>query len=71
MEMARLEEMERKRRLEEEEENREVARLRQQTVHKAQPVHRFKNVVIQPSDKPLTMAESPKFSDRRRNQMNS
>lgn len=71
MEMARLEEMERKRRLEEEEENQEVARLRQQAVHKAQPIHRFKNVIVQPSDKPLTMAESPKFSDRRRSQKNS
>ena len=42
----------------------EEEKLRQQTVHKANPVRHYKNIVIAPSDKPLTEAQSPHFSTR-------
>ena len=46
------------------EEEEEVARMRQQAVHKAQPVRKFKPVHVKPSDKPVTLPCTPKFSDR-------
>ncbi|XP_069809200.1 targeting protein for Xklp2 isoform X2 [Dendropsophus ebraccatus] len=68
----RLAEMEAQRSLMDEEERRqqeerdkeEINRLRQELVHKAQPVRRFKKVDIKTSDVPLTVPKSPKFSDR-------
>ncbi|XP_018897899.1 uncharacterized protein [Bemisia tabaci] len=60
MEMAlREREAERKR-----QEEREIAMMRQQAVHKAQPVPKVKPPQIKPSMKPLTNPVSPKFSSR-------
>jgi len=39
----------------------EVQRLRKAAVHKAQPIRNYKGLDIVPSDKPLTLPESPKF----------
>ncbi|XP_071491574.1 targeting protein for Xklp2 homolog [Diadema antillarum] len=51
--------------LQEEEERREIERMRrEEMVHKANPVRHFKAVHIVPSDRPLTEACSPHFSDR-------
>lgn len=69
MESQKMAVLEQQRQLEEEEEQKNIAKLRSELVHKAQPIHRFKGVCVQPSDKPLTMAESPRFSDRRRSKM--
>ena len=43
-----------------------TALLRKQTVHKANPIRRFEDVEITPSDRPLTIPESPKFETNRR-----
>ncbi|XP_078274805.1 targeting protein for Xklp2 [Rhinoraja longicauda] len=42
----------------------ETARVRQELVHKANPVRHYKTVDIKPSDKPLTVAHTPHFSER-------
>lgn len=52
------------RRRQEEEEKEEISRLRQEVVHKAQPVRKFKPVEVKTSDLPLTVPKSPKFSER-------
>lgn len=44
----------------------EVAKMRQEAVHKAQGVKKYKPVTVKPSDKPLTDAHSPCFSQRTR-----
>lgn len=43
-------------------EMKEVMELRKQMTHKAKPVHHYKNVDIQGSDKPLTVPYSPNFA---------
>ncbi|XP_019365532.1 PREDICTED: targeting protein for Xklp2 isoform X2 [Gavialis gangeticus] len=48
----------------EEQSKEEVARLRQELVHKANPVRRYRSVEVKPSDQPLTTPRSPNFSDR-------
>ncbi|NWI89659.1 TPX2 protein, partial [Pitta sordida] len=48
----------------EEREKEEVAKLRQEMVHKANPVRKYRSVEVKPSDQPLTLPKSPKFSDR-------
>ncbi|XP_051515310.1 targeting protein for Xklp2-like isoform X3 [Myxocyprinus asiaticus] len=48
----------------EEQEKEEIARLRQEQVHKAQPIRRYKPVELKKSDMSLTVPQSPKFSDR-------
>jgi len=48
----------------------EVARMRQQAVHQAQGIKKYKSVIVKPSDKPLTDAHSPHFSQRLRNRQN-
>ncbi|NWI28744.1 TPX2B protein, partial [Sula dactylatra] len=48
----------------EEREKEEVARLRQELVHKANPIRKYRSVEVKPSDQPLTMPKSPNFSDR-------
>lgn len=58
--------LEERRRLEEEE---EVRRLRNEAVHKAQPVRSYKGIKIQPSDKPLTKPRSPQFSTKTRSDL--
>jgi len=55
--------MERRRQEEEEAERR---RLRREAIHRANPIRNYKPVEVKPSDKPLTVAESPRFSDRLR-----
>ncbi|KAI1890290.1 hypothetical protein AGOR_G00152220 [Albula goreensis] len=59
---ARLEEEERRER--EEQEKEELARLRQEAVHKAQPIRRYKPVELKKSELSLTVPQSPNFSDR-------
>ncbi|XP_055022283.1 targeting protein for Xklp2 isoform X2 [Boleophthalmus pectinirostris] len=55
---------EQQRREAEEREKEEIARLRQEQVHKAQPVKHYRCVKVKKSDMPLTMPQSPNFSDR-------
>ncbi|XP_029912632.1 targeting protein for Xklp2 isoform X2 [Myripristis murdjan] len=59
---ARLEEEQR--REEEEREKEEIAKMRQEQVHKAQPIRRYKPVSLKKSDMALTVPQSPNFSDR-------
>uniref|UniRef100_A0A8C6V738 TPX2 microtubule nucleation factor n=1 Tax=Naja naja TaxID=35670 RepID=A0A8C6V738_NAJNA len=61
-EKARLQEA--TRRVEEERAKEERAKLREELVHKANPVRKYTNVEIKPSDHPLTVPQSPNFSDR-------
>ena len=55
--------MERRRQEEEEE---EIRCLRNAAIHQAKPVRHYKPVEIKPSVKPLTITESPRFSQRLR-----
>ncbi|XP_048818801.1 targeting protein for Xklp2 [Lagopus muta] len=55
---------ERVRQQEEEREKEEIAKLRQELVHKANPIRRYRSVEVKPSEQPLTMPKSPNFSDR-------
>lgn len=58
-----------KRRIErekEEEEERAIAKLRAEMVHKSNPIKKYKNVEVQPSDKPVTYPMTPKFETDRR-----
>ncbi|NXI56980.1 TPX2B protein, partial [Chloroceryle aenea] len=48
----------------EEREKEEVAKLRQELVHKANPIRKYRSVEVKPSDQPLTVPKSPNFSDR-------
>ncbi|XP_072553136.1 targeting protein for Xklp2 isoform X2 [Salminus brasiliensis] len=48
----------------EEHDKEEVARLRQEQVHKAQPIRRYKPVELKHSEATLTVPQSPNFSDR-------
>uniref|UniRef100_A0A803JP47 Targeting protein for Xklp2 n=1 Tax=Xenopus tropicalis TaxID=8364 RepID=A0A803JP47_XENTR len=48
----------------EEEEREEISHLRKELVHKAQPIRKYKAVDVKASDTPLTIPESPNFSDR-------
>ncbi|XP_042656890.1 targeting protein for Xklp2 isoform X3 [Tyto alba] len=48
----------------EEREKEEVAKLRQEMVHKANPIRRYRSVEVKSSDQPLTVPKSPNFSDR-------
>jgi len=50
----------------ENEDAKEIALLRKQTVHKANPVRHFDDFEIRPSDRPLTIPETPKFETSRR-----
>ncbi|XP_017294278.1 targeting protein for Xklp2 isoform X2 [Kryptolebias marmoratus] len=59
---ARMEEQQR--REEEQREREEIARLRQEQVHKARPIRHYKPVAVKKSELPLTVPESPNFSDR-------
>ena len=49
-----------------EEEEVAIAKLRAEMVHRPNPIRRYNPVVVKPSEKPLTEAESPHFSDRLR-----
>ncbi|NWW05632.1 TPX2B protein, partial [Oreocharis arfaki] len=48
----------------EEREKEEIAKLRQEMVHKANPIRKYRSLEVKPSDQPLTMPKSPNFSDR-------
>ncbi|KAJ2849457.1 Protein tpx2 [Coemansia brasiliensis] len=58
----------RKRQEEERREEEEIKRLRKLLVHKAQPVRQYKPLVIQPSDRPLTIPKTPQWHVRTRKQ---
>ncbi|NXP69295.1 TPX2B protein, partial [Chloropsis cyanopogon] len=49
---------------EEEREKEEVAKLRQEMVHKANPIRRYRSLEVKSSHQPLTIPKSPNFSDR-------
>uniref|UniRef100_UPI0037E955A1 targeting protein for Xklp2 isoform X2 n=1 Tax=Semicossyphus pulcher TaxID=241346 RepID=UPI0037E955A1 len=55
---------EEQRREEEQRGKEEVARMRQEQVHKAQPIRHYKPVALKKSEVPLTVPHSPNFSDR-------
>ncbi|XP_058034462.1 targeting protein for Xklp2 isoform X2 [Ahaetulla prasina] len=61
-EKARLQEA--ARRVEEERAKEEMAKLREDLVHKANPIRKYSSVEVKPSDHPLTVPRSPNFSDR-------
>ena len=66
------EELRREREAEREREEQEaIALLRKQLVHKAQPIHRYKNVKVKPSEKPLTEAHSPAWSEMKRRRIDN
>ncbi|MGH0188905.1 UNVERIFIED_CONTAM: hypothetical protein FKN15_032303 [Acipenser sinensis] len=48
----------------EQREKEEIIKLRQDQVHKAQPIRRFKKMEVKHSDQILTVPQSPNFSDR-------
>ena len=67
----RLEEIKEKENLRKEQEiqqeelkKKELKEFRRSLVHKAQDIHKYKGVNLKQSSKPLTIAESPKFSTR-------
>lgn len=53
----------------EEEERKEIMRLRKEAVHKANPIRHYKPVKIMPSSKPPTEPVSPKFKTDERLQL--
>ncbi|XP_069382283.1 targeting protein for Xklp2-B-like isoform X1 [Paralichthys olivaceus] len=55
---------EEQRREEEQQQQEEITRLRQEQVHKAQPIKHYKPVLVKKSEVPLTVPHSPNFSDR-------
>jgi len=48
----------------EDEQKEETARLRKELVHKAQPVRHYRPVEVKKSEMPLTLPQTPNFSDR-------
>ncbi|NXP56114.1 TPX2B protein, partial [Heliornis fulica] len=64
IEAMREQRQEKFRQKQEEREKEEVAKLRQEMVHKANPIRKYRSVDVKPSDQPLTMPKSPNFSDR-------
>ncbi|KAJ2837382.1 hypothetical protein FBU31_001155 [Coemansia sp. 'formosensis'] len=61
----------RKRLEEERREEEEIKRLRKILVHKAQPVRHYKQLVIKPSDRPLTVPKTPQWNVRSRQRQRS
>ncbi|XP_036961315.1 targeting protein for Xklp2 isoform X1 [Acanthopagrus latus] len=55
---------EEQRREEEQRKKEEISRMRQEQVHKAQPIRHYKPVALKKSEVPLTIPQSPNFSDR-------
>ncbi|NXS80416.1 TPX2B protein, partial [Erpornis zantholeuca] len=55
---------ERIRQKEEEREKEEIAKLRQEMVHKANPIRKYRSLEMKSTDQPLTVPKSPNFSDR-------
>ncbi|XP_064247967.1 targeting protein for Xklp2 isoform X2 [Passer domesticus] len=48
----------------EDREKEEVAKLRQEMVHKANPIRKYRSLEVKSSHQPLTVPKSPNFSDR-------
>ncbi|BFZ19453.1 hypothetical protein BsWGS_22492 [Bradybaena similaris] len=55
----------------EKEEKAAVARMRMQAVHRANSIKKYTSVIVKPSDKPLTEAQSPRFSQRLKDRHNN
>ena len=53
----------------EEEERINLIHLRKQLVHKSNPIRKFKGVKVQASQQPLTVPESPAWTERRTKKM--
>lgn len=49
-----------------EEDEREIANLRKQAIHKANPIRNFGEFQLRPCDRPLTLPETPKFETNKR-----
>ncbi|XP_036608312.1 targeting protein for Xklp2 isoform X2 [Trichosurus vulpecula] len=64
VEAQKAQKLEEARQREEERKKEELAKLRQELVHKANPIRRYQGVEVKPSDQPLTLPVSPKFSTR-------
>lgn len=64
MEAWKLQQLEEARQQEEEQQKEELARLRKELVHKANPIRKYSAVEVKSSDLPLTVPVSPKFSTR-------
>uniref|UniRef100_A0A2K5QBK9 TPX2 microtubule nucleation factor n=1 Tax=Cebus imitator TaxID=2715852 RepID=A0A2K5QBK9_CEBIM len=64
VEAQKAQQLEEARQLEEEQEKEELARLRKELVHKANPIRKYQGLEIKSSDQPLTVPVSPKFSTR-------
>ncbi|XP_069727620.1 targeting protein for Xklp2 isoform X2 [Phaenicophaeus curvirostris] len=64
IEALRERQREQMRQQQEEQEKEEVAKLRQEMVHKANPIRKYRSVEVKASDQPLTTPKSPNFSDR-------
>ncbi|XP_023554866.1 targeting protein for Xklp2-like [Octodon degus] len=60
----KAQQLEEVRQQEEEQKKEELARLRKELVHKANPIRKYQSVEIKSSDQPLTVPVSPKFSTR-------
>lgn len=41
-----------------------IKNLRQQTIHKPEPIKKYKPVLIRKSERPVTIPNSPRFSVR-------
>ncbi|XP_074148891.1 targeting protein for Xklp2 isoform X1 [Sminthopsis crassicaudata] len=64
IEAQKAQKLEEARQREEEQKKEELAKLRQELVHKANPIRKYQSVQVKPSDQPLTLPVSPKFSTR-------
>ncbi|VFV17109.1 targeting protein for xklp2-like [Lynx pardinus] len=63
-EAQKVQQLEEARHQEEEQQREELARLRKELVHKANPIRKYQGVEVKSSDQPLTVPVSPKFSTR-------
>ncbi|XP_043836734.1 LOW QUALITY PROTEIN: targeting protein for Xklp2 [Dromiciops gliroides] len=64
VEAQKAQKLEEARQREEEQKKEELVKLRQELVHKANPIRKYQSVEVKPSDQPLTLPVSPKFSTR-------
>ncbi|XP_045837750.1 targeting protein for Xklp2 isoform X3 [Meles meles] len=64
VEAQKIQQLEEARHQEEEQQREELARLRKELVHKANPIRKYQGVEVKSSDQPLTVPVSPKFSTR-------
>ncbi|XP_055473955.1 targeting protein for Xklp2 isoform X1 [Psammomys obesus] len=64
MEAWKMQQLEEVRQQEEEQQKEELARLRRELVHKANPIRKYSAVEVKSSELPLTVPVSPKFSTR-------